>query len=102
MEYTKAELEKIQIHVLRDIGRQLGVKSPSSLKKSQLIEQIMAVDSGRVEPNFTKKGRPSLGKECKTKKIQRTLDDRERFEAVVDMVLADFKRYVMNKFDKIN
>ena len=37
---TKEEWGKLSLAVLREIGRQSGVKSPCSLKKEQLIQEI--------------------------------------------------------------
>ena len=47
------------IHILREIGRQIGVKSPSSMRKGQLIREIIAVQNGDVEPVDNSRGAPS-------------------------------------------
>ena len=53
-------LESLGIYMLRDIGRKIGVKLPTTLKKAELIRQIKAIHSGEQEPytQQTKKGRP--------------------------------------------
>lgn len=53
-------LESLGIYVLRDIGRKVGVKLPTTLKKAELIKQIRAIKSGEQLPyeQKTKKGRP--------------------------------------------
>lgn len=47
---TKEEWGKLSLAVLREIGRQSGVKSPCSLKKEQLIQDIMAIQAGTLCP----------------------------------------------------
>ena len=59
MEYTKEFLAEINIHYLRRLGKSIGVKSPTSLTKTKLIEQIIGVSKGEIAPCFSKKGRPS-------------------------------------------
>ena len=60
MDFKKNELEFFSIHGLRNIGREIGVKAPSSLKKAELIENILKVQDGTIPPHVTKKGRPAL------------------------------------------
>ncbi len=47
------------IHILREIGRQIGVKSPSSMRKGKLIREILAVQNGDIEPVDNSRGAPS-------------------------------------------
>lgn len=55
------KLNNLRIHELRDMARKVGVKSPTSLKKDVLIEQVLLVLSGEAKPyvNITKQGRPA-------------------------------------------
>ena len=46
----KKELSKKSIHELRILGRSIGVKSVTTLKKEELIEQIISVDNGTQKP----------------------------------------------------
>ena len=57
--YTKNNLESCGIYPLRQIGRQIGVKKPSSLKKTDLINAILDLQNGYIKPYFTNKGRPA-------------------------------------------
>ena len=59
MEYTRIRLEIMSIHNLRHLGKSIGVKSPCTLNKSQLIEQIVLIQKGNIKPCFSKKGRPT-------------------------------------------
>ncbi|MBQ8426663.1 MAG: Rho termination factor N-terminal domain-containing protein [Clostridia bacterium] len=63
MGYTKEELERKNVHTLRQIGREKGVKAPSSLKKGDLIEQILGIEKGEIAPCFSTGGRPVLDTE---------------------------------------
>ncbi len=52
------------IFSLRDMARELGVKSPTSLKKEDLIQQILGIMSGKTVPEMPKnrQGRPPKNK----------------------------------------
>ncbi len=52
--------DSLGIYQLRDIGRKVGVKLPTTLKKAELIKQIKAISSGEQQPyvQLDKKGRP--------------------------------------------
>lgn len=56
------ELNNCRIHELRDIARNYGVKSPTSLTKSQIIAELTEISQGKKEPyvNGSKVGRPPL------------------------------------------
>lgn len=47
------------IRDLRIIGRELGVKHPTALSKQALIDDIVAIEEGRLEPQFSVRGRPA-------------------------------------------
>ena len=47
---TKEMLEPEHITVLREIGRVIGVKAPAAKNKTDLIDDILAVQRGDVEP----------------------------------------------------
>ena len=56
----KKELSKKSIHELRILGRSIGVKSVTTLKKEELIEQIISVDNGTQKPFLATKVAPHL------------------------------------------
>ena len=60
MKNTREELSKFGIYQLRTIGREVGVKLPTTYNKNDLINEILDITSGKKEPYFkqTKKGRP--------------------------------------------
>ena len=53
----KSDLLHKSLHELRIIGRKLGVKSVTTLKKNDLIENIIDISTGDKKPTFTKQGR---------------------------------------------
>lgn len=61
MEDILVDIEQYRIHELRDIGRKVGVKAPTMLKRDQLIEQIKLLMNGEEKPFKRKdlKGRPA-------------------------------------------
>lgn len=53
------ELEREHLSVLREIGRCVGVKSPASKKKEELVEKIIEIQRGKIKPyNQGKSGAP--------------------------------------------
>lgn len=60
MEFTKENLKEINVYSLRSLARQIGVKSPTTLNKDALINEIIEIKSGKKEPYFSSKvGRPT-------------------------------------------
>ncbi len=55
------KLKQFRIHELRDLARKIGVKSPTSQNKDELIEKVLKIISGESAPYVkqTSKGRPS-------------------------------------------
>lgn len=58
---NRAYLESLGIHELRIKGRSVGVKSPASKKKEELIDDILSIEEGRVSAHKTNRGRPPKG-----------------------------------------
>lgn len=80
--------EELGIFELRQLGRELGVYSPTLLKKSELIKQIKLIKSGKLAPfkKTSKQGRPP--KEFKTKEIVLNFSKKENIE---DLLHAKFE-----------
>lgn len=59
-EFDLSKVENARIHELRDFARKIGVSSPTTLKKEELIEKIMGIVDGEDKPsyNIKKQGRP--------------------------------------------
>lgn len=59
IKFTKEQLDGINLFVLREIGRAIGVKAPAAMKKDNLVNDIMAIQEGRLKPVApTKLGAP--------------------------------------------
>lgn len=53
------QIKQLGIHELRTLAREMGVKSPTTKKRDELIAAIRAIKSKEVEPQFNNKfGRP--------------------------------------------
>ncbi len=50
IKFNKEILEVEHLTTVREIGRQMGVKSPSSMKKMKVINLILDIQKGKVEP----------------------------------------------------
>ena len=49
----------VHLSVIRELGRQVGVKSPTSKKKDQLVKELIAIQNGVLEPAHpSKRGAP--------------------------------------------
>lgn len=57
----ESKLKQFRIHELRDLAGKIGVQSPTSQNKDELIEKILKIISGEVAPyvKTSGKGRPS-------------------------------------------
>ena len=66
-----SKLELLRIHELRDVARSFGVKSPTSLTRTELIKQINLIVTGEQEPyyNVHKKGRPAKNEDVSIKEL---------------------------------
>lgn len=63
-EFSNRELQKMDIHELRLLARQVGVSSPTSKKKAVLIDDIVAIITGKSVPELKNinRGRPAKQK----------------------------------------
>ena len=48
--FTQENLEKVNLFVLREIGRVIGVKAPAGKNKDDLIKEIIAIQNGELKP----------------------------------------------------
>ena len=60
MEYSLEQLQQINLHSLRVIARDIGVRAPTALTKNALINEIIKIQSGVKKPCVpNKRGRPA-------------------------------------------
>ena len=78
--FTKEDLNKLGIYELRDLGRDLSVSSPTTLKKEQLIDCILDVlyGSGAKKSSGTLRGRPTRNKQKSTNIFINLIESVER------------------------
>lgn len=67
-EFSKRELQKIDVHKLRVLARQVGVSSPTSKNKGELIACITDIMTGNKAPDFKNINR---GRRCKKDNISK-------------------------------
>lgn len=62
-EYSKEYLNSLGIYELRTVARQIGVSSPTILKKNEIIEKVLNIILGKEKPctRTTRQGRPPKG-----------------------------------------
>lgn len=60
IKYTREDLQKCSVFEVRVIGRKKGVKSPTTYKKDEIINKILAIQEGDETPHFNSnsRGRP--------------------------------------------
>ncbi|MBQ7237063.1 MAG: transcription termination factor Rho [Clostridia bacterium] len=57
--FTAEMFEGVHLTVLRELGREIGVKAPTSKKKNQIITELIAIQNGEIEPvEQSKRGAP--------------------------------------------
>jgi len=49
--------QNLSIYELRTIAREAGARSPTTLKKSELILQIQNIGNGKQKPHYSSRGR---------------------------------------------
>lgn len=61
MDYSKMSIEQLNelsLFELRNAAREMGVKSPTTYNKGDLIEKMISVSTGKIAPVKTNRGRP--------------------------------------------
>lgn len=87
------ELLQKPLYELRLIGREIGVKSPTSLTKKELVEKIIEIKKGKQKPVFSKKGRPSYIV-CDMDKLNKKVLDK------IDKILENAKKEIIDLLTK--
>lgn len=58
MTLSVEELNVLNVHELRAMAREIGVRAPTTKKQQELIEEILKIQSGMLQPHTTNMGRP--------------------------------------------
>ena len=106
MQYSKDQLYEMNIHVLRNIAREVGVKAPTSFKKAALINEISQINSGKKQPCApSNKGRPPKNSaEHKYIAMQNTFVDTSSFgleENIKKQFIASILKEIEKKLNKL-
>ncbi len=96
-QYTREDLMKLGIYDLREIGRKVGVPSPTALKKGELIDYIVGIIYGTIEKksNGNLRGRPTRSGQKTYQKFVDLIDKVESpkvSSTFIDVDDADFDR----------
>ena len=101
MQYTKEQLDQINIHALRNMAREVGVRAPTSLNKQTLIDEIMQIASGNKQAYWSTKGGRHVknfaiedintDKEASADNAKKRLNDKEKRE-FIDFVLKEIEK----------
>ena len=88
----KQTLNNKSIYELRIIGRELGVKKPTTLKKQTLIKAILDMQLGKDKPTFSNRGRPPI-----TNKIENENSQTVKNEIItkIDKILENAKKDIL-------
>ena len=92
--YKREDLEKISIYDLRYIGREVGLKSVTTLKKGELINQILLVENDKILPIKSRVGRPYIERVISiSDNIQ--LENKD-IEKKIEKLIDDFKKDLLS------
>ncbi len=72
---NREELNSLSVYTLRGMGRKIGVKKPTALKKGDLIQEILDIKCGKKQPYFTNMGRRT--KDYEIGDIEKVIKERE-------------------------
>ena len=93
----KEELHYKTVVELRCLGRQMGVKCPTALRKKELIENIWQIYCGNATPYRTKMGRPHKVVEKKQLYVSKT--ELEEIETIVIDAVKKVIEILKHKLD---
>ncbi len=98
-EYKEIELEKQHLYFLRVLGRKVGVKSPTALKKIDLIKEIRkSINSNNFVENRPLRGRPCLAEMKITKLADEKISEIEKTKKErLKLIFEEYKKNIMKK-----
>ena len=116
MKYTRVILNSYSLLNLRTIARDMGVKSPTTKKYSELIDSIIDIQEGKLQPdNSIKRGRKPKGRitydedrykeEFKTQLVEQLsgLNDEyfNKMNESINEINNEYKNKINESIDKI-
>jgi hypothetical protein len=92
------DVSNMRIYELRDYARKIGVKSPTSKVKSELIEQIRLIESGEQKPHKTVKGRkPIMSFAIGDKNQQFLLGELEKLKKEINQSIDNIAKKISSR-----
>ena len=95
---NRSELENKSLHELRTIGRKIGVKSVTTLRKKLLINAILDVSNGKIEPYFSTRGRPAYSSDIKNNSRNKQISQNDLKK--INMELKNLKKLIIELLTK--
>ena len=105
MEYSLEQLQQINLHSLRVIARDIGVRAPTALTKNALIDEIIKIQSGKKKPHVpSKRGRPA-GKNIAEIQVISNLNEGAKILKIKEQAkkefIAEILKDIENKLEKL-
>lgn len=92
------DVTNMRIYELRDFARKIGVKSPTSKTKKQLIYEINLINTGELKPHRTIKGRkPIVSFALGEKNQQFIIYELNKMKNSINKTLDAFGKKIQNK-----
>ena len=92
------DVSNMRIYELRDYARKIGVKSPTSKTKQELIDQIHLIESGVIKPHKTIKGRkPIMSFAIADKNQQFLLGELEKMRGTINSSIDNIAKKITSK-----
>ena len=67
--FSVSKLKSYNLSELRTLGREIGVKAPTTKRKDELINAIINILDGVTPPHNTTRGRPELNRGIMTNEV---------------------------------
>ena len=104
-EISNRELQKMDIHELRILARQVGVSSPTTRKKSELIDSIVSIITGKSVPELKNinRGRPAKNAATQYDFVEQQYKDKLNFSEFdpFDIAASPVDSYGINKKNNV-
>ena len=92
MEYTKEQLSEINIYYLRNIAREIGVRAPTCLTKTNLINEILKINSGKKEPTKPNKAGRPIKKAFNVEDLENEEKCLQKKKELIDEILKEIEK----------
>ena len=92
------DVTNMRIYELRDYARKIGVKSPTSKIKSELINEINLIHAGALKPHKTAKGRkPIVSFALADKNQEFLMSELEKMRTTINQTIDHFSNKISSK-----